>query len=126
LKKRGLVSQDPHRFLLLTEEGEKVTSSIEHNFAILSRFFERVLHVDEDTAAVDACKVEHLLSLETGQRLLWLMRYLLSDEELAVRVRDRMGDFREGCDPVGPVCPICGGDTECLAVEQSEGSESKR
>jgi len=124
LKKRGWVAEDPHRFLLLTEEGEKIASSIEHNYAILSKFFERVLHVEDEVAAADACKIEHLMSMETGQRLLWLMRYLLSDEDLAVRVRQRMKGFREKCDSLkGSICPICGGETECLAAEPGEGSE---
>ncbi len=125
LKKRGWVAEDPHRFLLLTNHGKQITNSIEHNYVILSKFFERVLHVDEPTAAADACKIEHLMSMETGQRLLWLMRYLLSDEELAVRVRERMKGFRERCDPIqGSVCPICGGEDECLASESEAGRES--
>jgi hypothetical protein len=37
-----------------------------------------------------------LMSMETGRRLMWLMRYLLSDEDLAVQVRKRMKRFEPG------------------------------
>ncbi len=92
---------------------------VEHNFLILSRFFEQVLVVDKDTAMGDACKMEHLLSNETGKRMLWLMRYLLSEEELAVKVRERMSTYKPRCDPLTEQCPVCGGTTECLATAEA-------
>ncbi len=90
LKKRGWVGEDPNRFLLLTEEGKRIAHLVEQNYRVLSRFFEEVLGVDNDAAIIDACKMEHLMSIETGQRLLALMRYLLSEDDLAVKVRDKM------------------------------------
>ena len=32
LKKRGWVTEDPHRFLLLTEEGKRLADRVEQNF----------------------------------------------------------------------------------------------
>lgn len=96
LKKRGWVGEDPNRFLLLTEEGRRIAHLVEQNFTILSQFFQQVLGVDADSAFSDACKMEHLMSMETGRRLMWLMRYLLSDEDLAVQVRKRMKRFEPG------------------------------
>lgn len=93
LKRRGWVAEDPHRFLLLTEEGRRVTDRVEQNFVILSKFFEEVLGVPGEIAQADACKMEHLLSLETGRRLVSLMRFILSDEGHAALIRDAMGDF---------------------------------
>lgn len=117
LKKRGWVAEDPNRFLLLTDEGKRMTEGVEHNFAILTKFFRRVLDIDADTAAADACKIEHLMSNETGQRLLWLMRYLLTDDEMTEKIRARMREFQDECDSLdGQVCPICGGVGECLAT----------
>lgn len=115
LKKRGWVGEDHNRFLLLTEEGERIANLVEHNYVILSKFFERVLGVEKDTALGDACKMEHLMSMETGQRMLWLMKYLLSEEELAVKVRERMQSYDGGCGAHGQEnCPICGDTGECL------------
>ncbi|HOC71956.1 MAG TPA: metal-dependent transcriptional regulator, partial [Candidatus Hydrogenedentes bacterium] len=72
LKKRGWVAEDPNRFLLLTEEGRQITELVSENFTILSRFFEIVLGVPKERAVADACKMEHLVSLETSRRLHWL------------------------------------------------------
>ncbi len=116
LKKRGWVGEDHNRFLLLTEEGERIANLVEHNYLILSKFFEVVLGVEKDTALGDACKMEHLMSMETGQRLLWLMKYLLSDEKPAVKVRECMEEYNGGCGPQDQEeCPICGSSGECLA-----------
>ncbi len=94
LKKRGWVAEDPNRFLLLTEEGARIARSVEHNFVILSHFFEKVLQVDEETARGDACKMEHLMSIDTGKRLLWLMHKLMDDPDTAGKVRDIVAEFR--------------------------------
>ncbi len=124
LKKRGWVAEDPNRFLLLTDEGERITNLVEHNFVILSQFFQRVLRVDSDTALGDACKMEHLMSLETGRRLMWLIRYLLSEEELAIKVRKRMANFENGCDVQSvEECPICKETGECMAAVKLDDME---
>jgi len=117
LKKRGWVTEDPNRFLLLSDEGMRIASLVEHNFVILSQFFTEILDVDRDVALSDACKMEHLMSMETGQRLLWLMRFILSDNQFATKVKARMTKFSGGCDPVEvEECPICGEMGECLAA----------
>lgn len=112
LKKRGWVTEDRHRFLLLTEEGQRIARLVEQNFRILSKFFEEVLGVSSDVALSDACKMEHLMSLETGRRLVWLMRYILSDETRAARIHEVMSKFRPGCE-TAEECPLCHGG-ECL------------
>ncbi len=115
LKKRGWVGEDHNRFLLLTEEGNRIANLVEHNYVILSKFFEVVLGVEKDIALGDACKMEHLMSTETGQRLLWLMKYLLSNEKPAVKVRESMAAYNGGCAPHDKEeCPICGTTGECL------------
>ena len=116
LKKRGWVAEDPNRFLLLTEEGKRIANSVEHNYLILTKFFERVLLVDTDDAMRDACKMEHLISVDVGTRLLWFMRYMLNDDALMAQVQERMESFGAKCDSLGDSdCPVCGGDGRCLA-----------
>lgn len=117
LKKRGWVAEDPNRFLLLTEEGKRIAGLVENNFVILSKFFENVLHIDKDVALGDACKMEHLMSIETGQRLLALVRFLLSEDPAAARVRCEIEKIKAGCDqPSVEDCPICGGTGACMAA----------
>ena len=121
LKKRGWVTEDPNRFLLLSEQGKYAAGLVEQNYVVLSKFFEKVLSVDKNTAMVDACKMEHLMSIETGTRLLWFMRYLLSNEDLAVKLRERMEGCRDTCDLAGTdECPVCGGHGECVMQTQAK------
>ena len=94
LKKRGWVAEDPNRFLLLSEEGKRITELVSQNFAILSRFLEAVLGVGHDKAIGDACKMEHLMSLESSRRLLWLTDLLAGDGPAAVEVRRHMQQFK--------------------------------
>ncbi len=91
LKRRALVAEDPHRFLLLTAKGARLVRQVEQNFGILSRFLEEVIGVSSDVAHADACKMEHLLSLQTGRRLVDFMQAALSDTSASERV-----------------CPLCG------------------
>ncbi len=93
LKKRGWVGEDPNRFLLLTEQGEEIARLVENHFAILAEFFEGVLGVSSATAIADACKMEHLMSMQTGRRLMALMRCILNDEEVASLVKERMETY---------------------------------
>jgi Mn-dependent DtxR family transcriptional regulator len=122
LKKRGWVSEDPNRFLLLTEEGEHMARLVEHNFRILSKFFEEVLGVSKDVAMADACKMEHLMSLDTGRRIVWLMRYILGDGRRSSQLRKAMECFQPGCESAS-LCPLCDGEGECLI---SKGGPDER
>ncbi len=110
LKKRAWVKEDKHRFLLLTEEGQEMARLVEQNFKILSRFFEEVLGVSKPVALSDACKMEHLLSLETGRKLVWLMRYILSHEHTATEIQQAMKCFKPGCEST-ETCPLCEDDS---------------
>lgn len=99
LKKRAWVAEDPNRFLLLTDEGRRITHAVEHNFLILSQFFEHTLKVSNNIALGDACKMEHLMSPNTAKRLLWLFKHLVEDKTLNKRVSAVMDDYSEKWDP---------------------------
>lgn len=127
LKKKKWVGEDHNRFLLLTEEGARIANQVEQNFLILNQFFKDVLGVDEETAHADACKMEHLLSMETGKRMLMLMRYLLSDDKLADETRKQMHKCQQGCTPIEvQECPICGTTGECLAAPMNPEIEGTK
>jgi Mn-dependent DtxR family transcriptional regulator len=113
LKKRGWVTEDRKRFLLLTEEGERMARLVEQNFRILSKFFQEVLGVEKDTALADACKMEHLMSLETGRRMVWLMKFVLSDASRMAGLQDEMERFQRLCE-THELCPVCALEGDCL------------
>lgn len=99
LKKRDWVTEDRNRFLLLTENGAEMARQVERNFRVLAQFFEKVLGVDPETASADACKMEHLVSLETGRRLVALMDHVLSDASRASSLQKTMAEaLKKGAD----------------------------
>jgi DtxR family transcriptional regulator, Mn-dependent transcriptional regulator len=69
LKQKGLVVEDDNRFLALSPEGQKLAEAIVQRRDILQKFFINVLGVKQEQAEVDACKTEHLLSMETTQKM---------------------------------------------------------
>ena len=108
LKKRGWVKEDPNRFLLLDDKGEAMANIVERNFRILSNFFSNVLELPKDIAFADACKMEHLMSLETGKQLIELMYFIKSDTKLSKRFATYIEKGGHTCDSEEE-CTICSG-----------------
>ena len=61
LKTEGYITVDESGLLFLTEEGEKIAKTLYERHTILTEMFIS-LGVDEETAADDACKIEHSIS----------------------------------------------------------------
>ncbi|MDD5938404.1 MAG: metal-dependent transcriptional regulator [Clostridiales bacterium] len=68
LRENGYIQMDEGGFLTLLPAGEEIAQHIYERHRLLTEFFVR-LGVSEETAAVDACKVEHDLSEETFQKI---------------------------------------------------------
>ena len=66
LKKGGYVITDADGYLLLTDVGMETASKTYERHTLLTELFVR-LGVDSETAAEDACKIEHDLSDTTFQ-----------------------------------------------------------
>ena len=64
LKNGGYISVDDDGHISLTELGLEVATKIYERHNILTRFLASI-GVDEQTAANDACKIEHVLSDES-------------------------------------------------------------
>lgn len=69
LKNKGLVEEDENRFLHLSDKGEKQAKFVIRRKKALLDFLINVLKVSREQAEVDACKTEHLLSVETTRKL---------------------------------------------------------
>jgi DtxR family Mn-dependent transcriptional regulator len=76
LREKGLVSQDDRRFLGLSDQGEAVARCLRAKREVFRDLFVRLLGVDAEQAAMDTCKLEHLVSGETAGRVARLLRYL--------------------------------------------------
>lgn len=69
LKLKSLVIQEKYGKIILTPKGESVAKEIYSKHRMLSEFFMNVLGVSEKVAEIDACKIEHLLSTETLEKI---------------------------------------------------------
>ena len=61
LKKDGYLLMDKDGFLTLTEQGKQIAVKIYERHTVLSAAL-AALGVDAETAAEDACKIEHVIS----------------------------------------------------------------
>lgn len=68
LRSGGYIEVDSDGFITLTEEGRYVAEKTYERHRVLSGFFEQI-GVSADTAAEDACKIEHDISDETFEAL---------------------------------------------------------
>jgi DtxR family Mn-dependent transcriptional regulator len=69
LKDRGLIIEDENRFLHLSEQGDYLAKLVVKRKKLLLDFLSRILKVSAEQAEIDACKTEHLLSIETTKKL---------------------------------------------------------
>lgn len=68
LKKDGYLLMDEEGFLNLTEDGRQIAERIYERHTVLAAALE-ALGVDKETAAEDACKIEHDISDRTFEAI---------------------------------------------------------
>lgn len=73
LEKDGLLRRDETGALMLTETGEEKARRIYERHTVLTKLFIR-LGVDEETAAEDACRIEHYISDQSFEAIKAHMR----------------------------------------------------
>lgn len=118
LKERKLVTEDPNRFLLLTKEGEILAHTVEHNFALLTYFFEKILGVDSEIARADACKMEHLISPESSLSLTRFLNILFSDPKRMEKIAKEIQESSCNRPASGELCDLCQPVGECLMPQE--------
>ncbi len=114
LKKRGWVKADEHHMVALLPEGTKAVQAILAKRVVVKAFLEHVLGVPSAQAEIDSCKVEHLLSDESGHRLVQFMRFATSDDPMTKEIFARFRKFEREC-PDSRTCAVCEG--RCLMDE---------
>ena len=68
LKKNGNITVDENGYISLTEQGKQLASDILERHRVLSGLLLK-LGVDQETAAEDACRIEHVISDATFLKL---------------------------------------------------------
>jgi DtxR family Mn-dependent transcriptional regulator len=69
LEDRGLLEHERYRGVVLTEKGELEAQAIRERHTFLTNFLRDVVGVSQETAEKDACRMEHVLSEETLERM---------------------------------------------------------
>jgi len=110
LAQKGFLKEDQNKFIQLTPKGKKTIEEIIGKKVILKRFFQDILQIPPHQAEIDTCKIEHLISSETGAKLLSFIRFMSTGNAQVKKVLQEFFDF-EGKDtcPGVETCSICEG-----------------
>ncbi len=68
LKKAGHIKMDSEGQIELTSSGRQIAESVYNRHRLLTNYL-IALGVDHDTAAADACRMEHVISQETFEKM---------------------------------------------------------
>jgi Mn-dependent DtxR family transcriptional regulator len=90
LKTKGLVTADEHRMVKLTDTGLAIVTDLAAKKATVKCFLMEVLGVSAEQAEIDGCKIEHLISHHTHDRLQRLTAILRAPDDTAAAVRAQL------------------------------------
>jgi DtxR family Mn-dependent transcriptional regulator len=103
---KGYVYEDENKFFHFSDKGKILIESVLNKRKIIQIFFNNVLKLDDAKAEEEACKIEHLLSKETGEKLLTFVGYYLSDSNNAENFRKELEKFTLNCNNTED-CSVC-------------------
>ena len=107
LSQEGLVEHERYGYVELTPQGNKVAQEVLSRHRGLTRFLAEVLDVDGKTAEGDACKIEHVISPLSMERIVKFIEFLeacpLGEANFPKRYRYYLehGEFPEECKEKG-------------------------
>jgi len=76
LSDEGLIEHRARETVTLTREGEELAERVLRRHEFIKRFLHEILGVSADVAERDACSIEHIISLETLDRLAGFIEFL--------------------------------------------------
>jgi DtxR family Mn-dependent transcriptional regulator len=76
LSERELVEHERYGYIKLTPEGDKVARDVIRRHEALTRFFVQALSIDRQTAEEDACKIEHVISPFSLERVIKFIEFI--------------------------------------------------
>lgn len=107
LFKKNLIFEDENKHLFLSEIGRKMAMRVQKAFSVVYFLLGDFLGLDDETAQIDACKLEHLLSEKSTGKLLQLVKALKANPELQKSILTQM-NVRQNC------------NLKCIIAEQGE------
>jgi DtxR family Mn-dependent transcriptional regulator len=69
LEERGLLEHKRYHTVSLTKKGVVQAAKIRKRHSLLTLFLQNIVRIDSKTAEKDACKMEHILSKETFEKI---------------------------------------------------------
>lgn len=97
LKAKGLVETIDNKFLKLSKEGAMFVQIVRKNDELLESFLIDVLGVSKKQAQIDACKMEHLLSMEASFKLAGFIKFVQSEDGAAKEFLKKLGEQDPVC-----------------------------
>jgi Mn-dependent DtxR family transcriptional regulator len=83
LKREGYIVIDAGGNIHLTEMGRQTAEGIYERHRLISRYFVEALNVDREIALQDACRIEHVISAESFDKIKdWLAAHGKEDDEV--------------------------------------------
>lgn len=70
LTRDDLIVHGKYQHVSLTEKGTRIARKLDRKHETLRHFFTEILEVDEETADLDACEIEHVISDKTLRKLI--------------------------------------------------------
>lgn len=111
LKKRGWVETDAHRLVRLSPKGLTLVHGVTAKRVIVKTFLCDILGLSDAQAEIDSCKVEHLISHSTGERLMLFLQFLTSGAPVTRQLLEQFRAFETIC-PESSKCDVC--EERCL------------
>ena len=69
LKNDGYITVEPSGNILLTEKGMAKATAVFDRHQTITSFLHKILDVDVETAEADACRIEHVISEATFEKM---------------------------------------------------------
>jgi DtxR family Mn-dependent transcriptional regulator len=76
LSEQELVEHERYGHIMLTPEGDRVARDVIGRHEALTRFFAQALGIDQEIAEEDACKIEHVISPLSMERLAKFVEFI--------------------------------------------------
>ena len=124
LKSRKLVVTDEHRMVKLSPHGQEIVDAVLAKREALKMFLCEALGLSPEQADVDSCKIEHLISPKTAERLVQFMKFLASEDPAANDLLRRFRRFEADC-PTPGRCELCSGRCLLARLAPKEGAPAQ-
>lgn len=82
LANKGLVEHERYGYVELTINGRRIAQDVLKRHKMLTKFLSSILKIDPQVASDDACKMEHVLSPQTSERLTMFVEFVGAGSEI--------------------------------------------